>query len=160
MLIRSLWDEEKHIGDLFNVVHQSTKYSWIKPKWNATLALAPMLKHFETRNWPKCCVHLNMVNVVFNGLHSYHFMLLMRTNPQGRTLCSKTLAKLMLNSFWGKLNIIRKVWCLASFCVGLSSRELFVKLKMNYVICANLIIVFVLVIDIFWLGAPDQPASS
>ena len=24
-----------------------------------------------------------MVNVVFNGLHSYHFMLLMRTNPQG-----------------------------------------------------------------------------
>ena len=27
-----------------------------------------------------------MVNVVFNGLYSYHFMLLMRTNPQGRTL--------------------------------------------------------------------------
>ena len=123
--------------DLFHVMHLSTKYSWIKPKWNIWANHCNLWLRLWCQSIVRLGADLNVVStwiwlmLCFNGLHrvhSYHFMLWLRTNQQ--TPKDGPVSGGILQQNIGKvdaeliLNIIRKVWCLASFCVALPSWEL------------------------------------
>ena len=97
--------------DLFHVMHPSTKYSWIKPKWNIWANHCNLWLRLRCQSIERLGADLNVVStwiwrmLCFNGLHILCFGW-EQTNKPSRTapslvaFCSKTLAKLMLNSFW------------------------------------------------------------